>query len=291
MNNTERVHLLFRGGAEVTKALRFGALVCELGAAAIAVVVILVKPKDPSAWLPLCILGITFVGTALRSYSSVAKGFSQRCRRISLRAFCKQEDLDHRLAAMMEDDSPLGVDLLARRLPAQNLNEYYEPTMPPGGLRYAELYAHSAFYTWRQLRIQSWVTFIVPSIVIALCTVMVYRLAAQPGLPVDRHAVLEAVCTVVLLVIGAKGLEAWWETYTSYRDIRPIETALLLIPQGDELLETIDAYDIERAAGAQPWTLIYRIRRDRLAALWHQRRKAFERALQEGKNVGPVTSN
>jgi hypothetical protein len=275
MENTARVHILFRGASQVTRRLRQGALACELTAGTIAMVSILSKPQDPAAWLPLLIVGLTFGGTGLRAFSSSANGFAQRCRRISLRAFCAGRDVDLRTVEHLDDDAPAFVDFASRKLLERSVQGYCEPTTPPGAARQAELYAHSAFFTWRLLRLQAWLLFAIAAIVLLVCGVLIYSLAGLPNVEIDRHAALEAVCTVVLMVICLKAFEAGWESFTSYREIRSIESALLDRPGGEALKDLTDSYDIERAAGASPMTFLYECCRRRLSAKWTERRKGF----------------
>lgn len=275
MGNTEKVHQWFRGASEVTKNLRRGSVVCELGAAGISFWTILTKPTDAAAWLPIAILGLTFLGTLLRSYSGVANGFAQRCRRISLRAFCAAREVDDLTVATLDDDAPPFVEVLASRLPAKTMQEYYEPTAAPGPARQAELYAHSAFYTWRLLRIQAVFMLVLAVIVFVLAGVVVYHLAAAPKIQADRHAILEAVCTVVLLVVAVKGLEGSWEAFVASSSIRAIENSLLEKPKGEALKDLVDSYDIERAAGPNPMTIFYDRCRSRLSKKWMERRKTI----------------
>jgi hypothetical protein len=275
MGNTEKVHQWFRGASEVTKRLRRGSTACELGAAGISLWTVLAKPVDAAAWLPFGILGLTFLGTFLRAYSGVANGFAQRCRRISLRAFCVSREVDDLTVATLDDDAPPFVESLASQLPAKTMEQYYEPTAPPGPARQAELYAHSAFYTWRLLRIQAVFLLVVGVLVFAASGVVVYCLAASPDTKTDRRAVLEAVCTVVLLVVAVKACEASWEAFAASSSIRAIENDLLEKPKGEALKDLIDSYDIERAAGPSPSTFFYNRCRNTLAKKWEDRRKTI----------------
>jgi len=274
MGNTEKVHQLFRGASEVTKTLRLGALACDVLAAVIA---ILVKPKDPSAWLPLAVLAIAILASGLRAYSSAALGFSQRCRRISLRAYCLGIDVDQQTVSLLDDDAPPFVDQMTKSLRAKTMNEYYEPDpgISPGPQRQNELYAHSAFFTWRLLRVQAIVFLVIGLLILVACAVLIYNLAASTTVTTDRHAWLEAVCTVILISFCVRSFEASWDAYSSYSEIRSIENALLAAPTGDALKDLVDSYDIERAAGANPMTLIYRFYGNKLAEKWRERRKTF----------------
>jgi hypothetical protein len=50
---------------------------------------------------------------------------------------------------------------------------------------------------------------------------------------------------------------------------------LLKKPHGEALKDLIDSYDIERAAGPSPSSLLYRFRREALAVKWSGRRQGF----------------
>lgn len=227
MEHTARVHRLFRGASEVAKTFRNLALTSDLVAAAIALISIILKPKDSAVWLPFTILLLSILGSALRAYSSTANGFAQRCRRISLRAYCVGKDVDHQTLTLLEDDTPAFVEMSVKRLPAKSIDEYYEPTTLPGQMRRTELYAHSAYYTWHLLRLQAWIIFSIASLVFLGCSILIFHLAADQTVQLVRQSVLEAICTVVLIVFGVKALEAWWQAYSSYREVWLIETELI----------------------------------------------------------------
>jgi hypothetical protein len=275
MDSTERVHLLFRGAAEVTKLLRLGALCCDFVAAGISLYAVLGKPKDASAWLPLGILLFAIAGAILRAHSSAANSFAQRCRRISLQAFCKGCEVTPVTVSLLDDVAPLFVEKATSHLRAKSMREYYAPTIPSGPLRQAELYAHSAFFTWRLLRIQAWAAFAIAAVVTTACAVLIYHLAAVPETATNRRPILEAVSTIVLLSVGVKGFEAWGAAFSSYKEIRGIETAMLKRPRGEELEDLVDSYDIERAAGPSTSGFLYNRYRATLAAKWDERRKSF----------------
>jgi hypothetical protein len=275
MDAAERVHVLFRGAAEVTKSLRRGALCCDSLTTGISLYTVLAKPADSSAWLPLGILVIALVGMALRAYSSVANGFAQRCRRISIKAFCMGREVSPVIVSFLDDEAPPFVEMATSHLRAKSMLEYYDPTTPVGPLRMAELYAHSAFFTWRLLRMQAWITVTVAAALTVACAFVTYHLAAVSGTTSDRRGILEAISTIVLLTVAAKGFEASWAAYTSCREIRSIENEILKTPQGEGLEDLVDSYDIERAAGPSTSGVLYHWRCRTLAAKWNDRRTSF----------------
>lgn len=275
MQNTEKVHALFRGASEVRRFLQCLAVISDICAAGIGLFGIFAKPTDTGAWLPLLLLTFAALGSFLRAYSSAANSFAQRCRRISLRAFCNGNEVDTRTVSYLDDDSPPFVEAALQILTTKTLDEYYEPTTPPGPAREAELYAHSAFFTWRLLRAQSILLLILGLSILAGCGLMVYQLAASLQLSLDRHSLLESICTIILLAFSMRSLEASWDAHTSSNATRSIENALLELPSGTLLRDLTDSYDLERAAGANPMTLIYRALANHLSAKWRGRRRCI----------------
>lgn len=269
----ERVHTRFRGASELSKLARLLALVVDCIAATLACLGIFGALKSP--WVPLLIFILAVVSVAIRSFSATVRSFAHRCRRSSLRAFCSDADVDRITESNTAVDAPIGADWFAKRTPAQNLTEYYEPVCPPGEQRLRELYAHSAFYTWRLLRIYSRVASVWGVLVFALSFFVIYGLATNPPAPDTRDSVLEALCTVILVLLCIRAIETAVAANSSSNEARQIEEGLLKKPSGQALAEIADAYDIERAAGPDVPTSLYRAMRNGLQRQWHERRLAI----------------
>jgi len=269
----ENVHKKFRGASEVAKAARIGALVIDLAAASLACLGIFGVYKSP--WMPLALLFGAVLAVGCRSFASSVRSFAQRCRRASLRAFCFDDDVDIVTESNTTVDAPFASSWFATRVPAVNMEEYYEPVCPPGENRLRELYAHSAFYTWQMLRTHSKVVGVLAICVFVLSFCVIYGLATDPPEPSTRNAVLEALCTIILVLLCVQAVERASEAASSAREARQIEESPLRKPMGKELLEIADAYDIERAAGPDVPTTLYRIYRNGLQQQWHNRRKAL----------------
>jgi hypothetical protein len=269
----EKVHARFRGSSELSKLMRLAALLVDVVAATFACLGIFGTLKSP--WVPLSLLVLAVVAALLRGLADAIRSFAQRCRRSSLRALCFDVDIDRVTESNTAVDAPLGTAWLANRTPPHSLAEYYEPTCPPGENRLRELYAHSAFYTWRLLRAYARIAAFWAAIVFAVSFVVIYGLATTTVTPASRDAVLEALCTVILVILCVRAFETATAAKASSNEARSIEEALLKKPIGQQLVEIVDAYDIERAAGPDVPTTLYRVMRNRLQTQWHERRLAI----------------
>lgn len=269
----EKIHARFRGASELVKVTRGLALLIDAGAATLACLSIFGVYK--SAWVPLVLLFAAIASVACKSWASSVRGYAQRCRRLSLRAFCLDEDVDRVTESNTEVDAPWGYEWLAARVPAQSLTDYYEQTCPPGETRLRELYAHSAFYTWRLLRRHSKIAIGWAVLIFVFSFIIIYGIATEPPAAATRNAVLEALCTVVLVLLCVQAVERAIESLSSVGEAREIEERLLKKPVGKELDEIVDSYDIERAAGPDVPTTLYRLMRNGLQKQWHERRKAI----------------
>jgi len=276
VSRAETVHATFRGATEFVKLLRIIALGMDFVAAALAGIAIFSDPQRKSGWYSLWILILAVVSVVLRAYSGQSDSFAQRCRKTALRAFALGKDVDAITEALLDDETPPLIGLLAKWLPAKSLDDYYEPVSPPGIARLRELYAHSAFYTWRLLRIFAVLTGLVGVAVFVGSGIFIYALAMNTTIAAtSRQAVLETISTVVLLVFSIRALETAWKAVVSYRSVHQIENELLKKPEGQSLLDLVDSYDMERAAGPNPPTTLYVLRRGTLQQKWHRRREAL----------------
>lgn len=273
----EQVHVLFRGTAEAVKWIRSVALFLDLGAAGLGLIGILAGANYKSVWFPAFVLLLAVLGVVLRQYAGQMRSFAQRCRRISLRALATGEDIDHLTLSDADVEAPHSARFLSSKLPASNMEQYYEPTKPVGEERLRELYAHSAFYTWWLLDIYAKVLVVVSGATLLLSFSVIYHLASDATAALTtRQAVLDALCTVILVVIGVRAGDNAWAAFASAKAAKKIEVALLAKPHLRVLIELIDGYDIERAGGPDPPTLIYCLRRNAIQKKWHARRAALD---------------
>lgn len=272
-SSAEELHSLFRGGSEISKISKGIALAIELLAAALAVAQIFGKINWP--WLPLVVLIAAVLSAGLRSYSKNIRTFAQQCRRRSFRAFCLGNDLDPLIVSNASIDAPSFTKWVAKKLPARNLNEYYEPKSLPGERRLLELTAHSSFYTWRLLGAHAFLSTLWAILIFVVSFTTIYSLASGSADAHLNRAVLDALCSVALVQLCVRAIEASIEAYSSSSEARKIEEALMQKPQGLDLLEIVNSYEIERAGGFDAPTSLYRLMRNKLQNEWHQRRSAI----------------
>jgi hypothetical protein len=275
VQNTERVHRLFQGASEWAKILVRSAAVAEIGGAIVAVVSIL-WANEPKPLVPLLILVLAVIAMALRTWSQVIKGYANKCRAMSRRAFAYDIDLSTRALSHAEDDAPFLCDRFARKLPTSTLEAYYEPTCVVGEPRLRELYAHSAFYTWSLLRIYALVAFIAGAVIFSAAFFCVYLLASHMLTLSDNQPVLEIVLTIAVAFFGIRSIEIGLNSHSCSKTVRDIEDQLATLPVGDELLRLAERYDIETTYGPSAPTLIYKLQRNALQRDWHARRSIYQ---------------
>lgn len=275
MSDTQEVHDLFRGAGEVGKWLRLAAFTGEIAAAAIALHAILTESSNIAPVRPLLAFGLAFGTWALREYATHIDRFAERCRRSSIRAYACGQSISPGRCSSLKSAAPIGAISLAKRLPAKTLENYYEPTMPVGEARLRELYAHSSFYTWRLLRTTAWIYGVGASAVFVSALVALYQLAASDSPPLPRQLALEALFSVVLAVLGLRGLSLMVASSFGASGAKKVAEALTAqpLPTGHRLLELADVYDFERAGAPSPPTIVYKVSRERLQRDWMHRRR------------------
>lgn len=275
-SNVQSVHQLFRGSAEVTKIIRQFALCLELVAAMIAASSTMNDGALWGGWASLVILILMSASTVLRIWSRSTQGFSERCRRVSARAFALGEKVGAAVFSSLVSDAPLFAESTASKLPASSLIDYYEPTKPEGQARLREIWAHSAFYSWRLQRRTGWALIGVGVLVAIVGAAVIYGLAVQPREASISGRILDVVCSLVFVVLAAKALDSGAAGIAAGREARAVADGLLETSDPGRLDELVAEYDIERASGPSVPTLIYRLSRDELQRQWHERRKALD---------------
>ena len=277
MDDTQEVHDLFRGAAEVSKCVSSLALVGELIAAAIALHGIFFQDTPISLWRPILAFGLAFLTWMLRQYATHVDGFSERCRRLSLRAFARGAVISPSRCSSLRSDAPFFAARIGRNLPANTLNDYYEPSTEVGEGRLRELYGHSSFYTWRLLRASAGLYALGSGLLFAVALFSLYQLAASDITTLPRKQALDALFSVVLTILGLRGLSVVVMSALGASDARRIADALIAdqLPTGTQLDELTEAYDFERTRAPSAPTWVYQLFRQRLAEDWAHRRRAL----------------
>lgn len=268
-------HTMFRGSSEATKRVRQAALALELVAAGIAAYGVLSGEILWGGWASLVMLVLMVASTGLRVWSRGTQAYSERCRRVSARAFAQGNEIGAAVLSGLVADAPAFAQRLAEKLPAGTLEDYYEPTRPTGVPRLQELYAHSSFYSWRLLR-SAGVLFASVGIVVAFTgAVVIYGIAVDPSSATTAGRVLDVVCSLVFVVLSAKAVDAGVAALVAARESRDIADGLIETADAERIAELTSRYDMERSAGPPVSTLIYRVSRATLKKEWHARRMAL----------------
>lgn len=270
----EKVHRRFRGSSEVAKFFKSTAFLIDCASGIFACLGIF--GEWTYSYLPLIIFLMAIFSSILRWYADKAKAFAQTCRKTALRSYSFGKNIDSLTENNLEIAEPFFTEFAADRLPAQTVMEYYETTQPVGELRMRELYAHSAFYTWRLLKSSSILVGIFSFLLFILCFSIIYRFAEGNFESSLKKAVLEALCTIALVLIFIRSLEFSLKSKSSFQNAMEVESKLLMPISGDELLSVVDTYEIERSSGADPSTIIYLFMRNRLQRQWIKRRKSIQ---------------
>ena len=104
--NSEQVYRVFRGSSELAKALRQAALRTEVTAAAIAAWRTMRPNLDWPGWASLGLAGFVLLGFALRLWAKTISGYSERCRRMAVRAYGSGVDVSFATASIVKADAP-----------------------------------------------------------------------------------------------------------------------------------------------------------------------------------------
>lgn len=275
MSRTQSIHSLFRGAAELAKFYRMLAFILELLAAWIAAWRTFNHFELSDGWLSLWIASLLLIGQLLRVYARSIYQFSEKCRRTSVRAFGLQSEVPAAVHSSLECDAPIFSEWRASRLPAQELNEYYEPSFPPGPDLLRELYSYSSFYTWQLLRSSGHVFSICAGIASLAGVLVIYWLALVPNEVSLASRIVEVVCSLSFVVLAGKSFDAAADAYLSSRECRTIADGLIAQDGGIRLEELVATYDVVRASGPAIPTRIYTLLRDRLQARWERRKDAL----------------
>lgn len=175
----------------------------------------------------------------------------------------------------MVSDAPAFAVRTAAGLPAANLEEYYELESAPRGARIREMYAHSAFYSWRLLRQTGWAHLAAGTVVAGVGASIVFGLALPSSSVATADKVLDIVCSLVFVTLAARAFERGVEALFQARGARAIADGLLEIEDTGRVQDLLTEYDIERGGGIAIPTPIYRLNRNRLQLEWRERRQGL----------------
>lgn len=271
-NSTEAVHRIFRGAAELSKSLRACALATEIVAAFIAAWRAFNPQMEWSGWASFWLALLVVAGFVLRVRAGYVYAFAEKCRRIASAAYACGRQVSSIVRTSLSADEPLLAKRFARRLPTQTLDDYYEPTTPAGNERLREIYAHSAFYSWRLLHVCFHVFFGASVALAGLGGIVIYSMATSPTDVTTASRVLDVVCSIVFAFLVARTSAACLSAWCSSRECRSIADELAGSITSERLRDVIVNYDIERSTGPSVPTAVYLRCREGLQSAWHSRR-------------------
>jgi hypothetical protein len=276
-SDEQGVHDLFRGAAELSKCIHRVASIGELVGGGLAINALALSGSNSSGWQPLIAFMIVVATQCLRQYADGIKTYGERCRRTSLFAFATGARIPVPVASELKNDAPPGAIGHAERLPAQSMIMYYEPSTPPGEERMRELYAHSAYYSWRLLRSTSQVYLSISVIVLIVTLVVMYGLAMTTEPTVPRGKVLDALFSVVLGIISVRLIAMSLACARSATLSREVANKLIEepLPTDHRLREIVYEYDLDRLGAPAPPTVLYNVMRRSLQRHWDHRRTAL----------------
>lgn len=277
MSGLEQIHELFRGSAELSKIARAAALALDFAAAAIALIILFGPDRAVEKWQPFVGLLLLIGSQLLVGYADSSYRFAERCRRLSARAFGVGKEPQPSEVAKLESAAPAIARWIAARLPARGLQAYYAPQAPPGPSRLREIYAHSAYYTWRVLEWYARIQSSLAAFLLLGTFAFMYWLIVEAPPRETSLRILEALSSIILAVLGLQAFRAGQSAGASAREAKAVLDGLTTspAPSGDRLDAILDHYDFSRTGRVPVPTLWYKFLRRRLAREWPTWRQAL----------------
>jgi hypothetical protein len=274
-SRTAELHSLHRGAAELTKVLRRIALAMDISAGVLAA---WGATTGRSPWQPLAALFLLLVGAVLRFYGRSTYGFSEKCRRLSVRSYSLGKTINAATFSSLTADEPPLARKLAARLSRASMDEYYEPTRGVGRNRLREIYAYSSFFSWRLLRAEERLLALVLLGFLGCGALIVFYVAVERIEVSTTTAILEVICSLVFGVLALKTLDRAMTCHIVARESRQVTDELVGVHGVTEerLADLLSLYDSALASGLPPSTVLYKILGRRLDAEWRQRRQALD---------------
>ena len=275
--STERLHNLARGAFELCKKINNVIFVLEIlpGIAALIQTCIDVKFLD-QPWIALIAMSLALFGLLLRILGRYYRTTADSMRRTSVRFYAYDKPVPQTTLTNFLSGLPRGVETSAKKLPVENIDEYYETTLPPGIGRYREMTACNSFFTWNLQKMYSWILGFIFVILLAISVCILYGIATSQLSLLQRLSIADLVYTVIIGMFLFKSINGFFATLFSIFDLKTVANKIMNPNlSDDEILHQIIEY--ECAGGPLVPTRLYRMRRKRLNALWDLRRKDLEK--------------
>lgn len=274
----EALHVCFCRSRETTKRLRLLAFLMELAVVAITGWRI-VNTSAPDV-LPLVILAVTVAEVVSRHFVGRLRDYAQQCRRLSMRAYAKGEDVEAARAGDLQARLPALAYALTPKFTCPTLVQYYDFTdVAAGDSRLRAICAYSAFFSSRLLRRWTAVLLLALLLIVSGGIVVLYYMAMSlAATEHTRHVYLDALLTVAWWYAAIRVLEGTIEAWHRAGRCEAVFQFLLRIKaRGADLEELVEEYDYVRASGGDVPTLLYSSADKGLEAKWASVRPAFLR--------------
>jgi hypothetical protein len=214
-------------------------------------------------FIPLIAAALSVIGAAVRIVGDIWRSFARRCRRIAATAYALGRDIDASVFAELKAATPPLVSAVA--------------SCPAGDDRLREMYAYSAFFSWRLLRLYAWISAASGVVLVSAGVATMYVLAVRPPSPVSRDAVLELLCVILfgLLAVRSGSIAIVAARSASLSKWCLDRLANVPLPVGEGLAELVLTYEIERSRDPDPPTTLYLMRRVGLQEEWGDQRRGL----------------
>ena len=277
--STKRLHDLTRGTFELCKKIDNVILVLEIlpGIAALIQTFIDVKFLD-QLWVALIAMSLALFGLSLRILRRYYRTTADSMRRTSVRFYANDNPVPQVTLTNFLSGLPGFVEEIGKKLPAENMDDYYKPTLPPGIKRHREMTACNSFFTWNLKKMYSWILGIISGILLFTSIYILYGIATSQSPLLQRLSIADLVYRVIIGIFLFKSINGFIATLLSTFALKNMANKIMKPNLADdEIIHHIIEYECERASGPLVPTIIYLMRRKRLNALWDLRRKDLEK--------------
>lgn len=267
-SSTEELHRLCKGTYEICKSL--GYLIFSLDILPGLYIALYVFGFAVEKSInPIVLLFLALTAMILKIILNRYRQKADSMRRISAYNYSFGLNTLPSVYTTFKREAPVFVNYFAKRVPTENLNEYYEPSFGPGPTRYREIYAHSAFFTWDLQKSYSNIL-IALFLILVTTAVSMFYINSTTNLPLQtRFLNASTICSVLIILFIFRCFEGLINAKNSADVSKMVSDKLLkndLKP--DEINSIIMEYEFERATGELVPTFFYKLFRNSLKTDW-----------------------
>ena len=222
---------------------------------------------------------LAICGLLLRILQRHCRATADSMRRTSVRFYANdnpvpQTTLTNFLSGLFEGV----VERIAQKLPAGNMDEYYDTMLHPGIGRHREITACNSFFTWNIQKTYSWILGIISGILLLVFIYTLYGIATSEISLSQRLLIAKSVYTIIIGIFLFRSINEFVVTLFSNSTLKTLANEIMKPNlSDDEIIHLIIEYECERASGPLVPTIFYLMRRKRLNVLWDLRRKDLEK--------------